>query len=82
MAATEAVETVIGDHYNDQLRDLEFMEGDDIDQFKEFVKLFRDEELEHLKLSTVDNISDMGLHVFKQVVQTGCKAAIQVAKVI
>ncbi|KAL3311809.1 ubiquinone biosynthesis monooxygenase Coq7 [Cichlidogyrus casuarinus] len=47
MACTVAVESVISDHYNDQIREL--ME-EDPEAFKELmdtIKKFRDEELEH-----------------------------------
>lgn len=55
MACTVAVETVIGGHYNDQLRVLEreFPQGteaesDEMKDLKKLVSQFRDEELEHL----------------------------------
>ncbi|KAJ3226435.1 hypothetical protein HK099_004888 [Clydaea vesicula] len=57
MALTEAVETVIGEHYNDQIRELLLIEGvEEIDELREIIKKFRDEELEHLNLA-VDNDS-------------------------
>ena len=56
MACTEAVETVIGQHYNDQLREVLMMEQelkqvlgeDEVETLKRVIKKFRDEELEHL----------------------------------
>jgi ubiquinone biosynthesis monooxygenase Coq7 len=57
MACTEAVETVIGEHYNEQLRTL----GDENlleeeKNLKENIRRFRDEELEHLDIA-VENDS-------------------------
>ncbi|CAG8765270.1 14120_t:CDS:2, partial [Dentiscutata heterogama] len=48
MACTEAVETVIGEHYNDQLRDLLHIENVDVEDLKKIIKEFRDDELHHL----------------------------------
>ncbi|KAJ3519899.1 hypothetical protein NM688_g9236 [Phlebia brevispora] len=50
MACTEAVETVIGEHYDDQLRDLNAMKTDhtSIPLLKKVIEEFRDDELEHL----------------------------------
>lgn len=62
MACTEAVETVIGGHYNQQLRVLannfndipelkepkNFTTSDELIHLKETIKVFRDQELEHL----------------------------------
>ncbi|KAF8633729.1 hypothetical protein AX17_004385 [Amanita inopinata Kibby_2008] len=58
MACTEAVETVIGEHYDDQLKELEKLPADhpSIPLLKSVVKEFRDDELEHLDIA-VDNHS-------------------------
>ncbi|SCU79860.1 LADA_0B03642g1_1 [Lachancea dasiensis] len=59
MACTEAVETVIGGHYNDQLRclnsqyEMQTVQGAEgksleLQSLTSTIKLFRDEELEHL----------------------------------
>ncbi|KAJ3116149.1 hypothetical protein HK098_006676 [Nowakowskiella sp. JEL0407] len=48
MACTEAIETVIGEHYNDQLRELLKIDTPEIDKLKTVIQRFRDEELEHL----------------------------------
>ena len=52
MACTSAVETVIGEHYDDQLRNLMVLEkkypdGGEMSQLTETISQFRDEELEH-----------------------------------
>lgn len=49
MACTVAVETVIGGHYNDQLRVLSNkFNPDELLELKKTIKEFRDDELEHL----------------------------------
>ncbi|GMM28958.1 putative monooxygenase [Martiniozyma asiatica (nom. inval.)] len=59
MACTEAVETVIGSHYNDQLRTLAKFENNEEVQFMcNTIKRFRDEELEHLD-TAVQNDSQL-----------------------
>lgn len=58
MACTEAVETVIGEHYNDQLREMESFPDDhpSVPLLREVIKEFRDDELEHLDIA-VENFS-------------------------
>lgn len=82
MACTVAVETVIVDHYNDQLRTL--MENpEENKELLETIKKFRDEEQEH---------HDCGIHhgaeqapfyqTMTDVIKAGCKGAIAISKVI
>eukprot|EP01100_Stratorugosa_tubuloviscum_P000314 TRINITY_DN1065_c3_g1_i3.p1 TRINITY_DN1065_c3_g1~~TRINITY_DN1065_c3_g1_i3.p1 ORF type:complete len:224 (-),score=97.82 TRINITY_DN1065_c3_g1_i3:146-817(-) len=54
MACTVAVETVIGEHYNSQLRQLNEL-GVDEAQLRQFLCQFRDDELEHLNTSLEHN---------------------------
>ena len=78
MACTEAVETVIGQHYNDQLREL--VKTDDTELTK-IVKEFRDDELEHLNTAVKEDAKEAkGYPVLSFIIQNGCKAAIWVAK--
>ncbi|KAI9187894.1 ubiquinone biosynthesis monooxygenase Coq7 [Blastocladiella emersonii ATCC 22665] len=91
MALTEAVETVIGNHYNDQIRDLlqileepgnENLERrDELVALVETIRKFRDDELEHLDTAVAhDSALAPAYSVLSAVVQGGCKAAIAVAK--
>ena len=94
MACTEAVETEIGAHYNDQLRVLLQMlkEGGDgsslqLDKESELGKLvdtvrqFRDDELEHLDTAVeYDAKGAQGYAVLTNVIRGGCKAAIWLSK--
>lgn len=51
MACTEAVETVISDHYNDQLRMLHEEKYSDFKELRAQIKKNRDDEIEHLEKS-------------------------------
>lgn len=80
MACTVAVETVIVDHYNDQLRDL--MNDPNSDkELLETIKQFRDEEQEHHDCG-IDNGAEQApfYNALTQIIKTGCKVAIEVAK--
>ncbi|KAI8911093.1 ubiquinone biosynthesis protein COQ7 [Gorgonomyces haynaldii] len=80
MACTEAVETVIGEHYNDQLRELQLHEGEDIEHLKKVIKEYRDDELEHLQTAVEHDASNAPMYsLLGAVIRTGCKVAIQVA---
>ncbi|KAA0168530.1 hypothetical protein FNF27_00970 [Cafeteria roenbergensis] len=82
MACTVAVEDVIGGHYNDQIRDL-LARGWDEEELLALLKKNRDEELEHLETATELGAERAPLHApLTQIIKTGCKAAIEVAKVI
>lgn len=80
MACTVAVEEVIGEHYNDQIRTLlEAGKGDD--PLVQTLKKNRDEELEHLQTG-LDNNAKLapGYEILSNVIKAGCKLAIEVAK--
>ncbi|KAJ3297725.1 hypothetical protein HK104_000203 [Borealophlyctis nickersoniae] len=80
MACTEAVETVIGQHYNDQLRELLKINNPEIAKLRDVIKRFRDEELEHLD-TAVDNDAKQATAYAPLValIQQGCKTAIWIA---
>eukprot|EP00842_Homolaphlyctis_polyrhiza_P004036 jgi/Hompol1/4633/HPOL_003772-RA len=81
MACTEAVETVIGNHYNDQIRELlQLEQDDDIKKLTEVLRQFRDDELEHLDTAVEQNAKDApGYSILTNAIHGGCKAAIWVA---
>jgi ubiquinone biosynthesis monooxygenase Coq7 len=60
MMCTEAVENVIGEHYNDQIRDLLLKQ--EYSELREIIKQFRDEELEHLDIA-VKNESEKVIYL-------------------
>ncbi|ODQ65984.1 ubiquinone biosynthesis protein COQ7 [Nadsonia fulvescens var. elongata DSM 6958] len=84
MACTEAVETVIGGHYNAQLRWLveNFpKDTDGMEEIKSMVKQFRDEELEHLDIA-IENDSNQArpYWLLTETIKAGCRGAIFVAE--
>jgi ubiquinone biosynthesis monooxygenase Coq7 len=83
MACTEAVETVIGEHYDDQLKDLELLPSShpSIPLLRDIVKEFRDDELEHLD-TAVEHHSQRapGYALLSAVIGGGCKVAIELCK--
>ncbi|KAI0702331.1 COQ7 protein [Cytidiella melzeri] len=83
MACTEAVETVIGEHYDDQLKVLDKMKTShpSIPLLKEVIKEFRDDELEHLDTAVLHNSQRAPAHaLLSTVVGAGCKVAIELCK--
>ncbi|KAI9139438.1 ubiquinone biosynthesis protein COQ7-domain-containing protein [Paraphysoderma sedebokerense] len=91
MACTEAVETVIGRHYNDQLRELVKLLDDpsnknienrkELEELAETIKKFRDDELEHHDTALEHDAAKAPLYnVLKTVIMGGCKGAIWVAE--
>ncbi|KAJ9085910.1 ubiquinone biosynthesis monooxygenase Coq7 [Entomophthora muscae] len=81
MACTEAVETVIGEHYNDQLRDLAKTNTTEFLELRKTIKAFRDDELEHLETAIEHDSHKAPLYNgLNFVIQAGCKTAIWVAQ--
>ena len=88
MACTEAVETEIGEHYNNQVRELlvwkreaQEMGEDGLDeelgQLLEDIRRIRDEELEHLDHAVGEDAKEaQGYPVLTAVVRGGCRGAI------
>jgi len=83
MACTEAVETVIGEHYDDQLRVMETLPSShpSIPLLKNIVRELRDDELEHLD-TAVENFSQRApMHaLLSTLIGGGCKVAIELCK--
>lgn len=85
MACTVAVETVIVEHYNDQLRSL--MEtGADKETDRELletIQRFRDEEQEHHDTG-IDHGAEQApfYQALTNVIKFGCKTAISISKVV
>ncbi|KAK9383776.1 ubiquinone biosynthesis protein COQ7-domain-containing protein [Kockiozyma suomiensis] len=93
MACTLAVETVIGGHYNNQLRELLEMieleakqaeDGQTSDELRKLAKLisqFRDDELEHLD-TAVENDAEKArpYMLLTETIKGGCRAAVWTAE--
>lgn len=91
MMCTEAVETVIGEHYNDQIRKLHQLqselseeENEEREQLGELIKTikrFRDEELEHLDHAVANDSRKAPMYTaLSGLIQGGCKAAIWISE--
>ncbi|UZJ54257.1 hypothetical protein CBS101457_003577 [Exobasidium rhododendri] len=90
MAATEAVETVIGEHYDDQLKSLSTMTSSSdpsapphpsLPLLEKIIVEFRDDELEHLDTAVEHDAQQAPGHaLLSAVIGYGCKGAIQIAK--
>ncbi|MDC0037616.1 demethoxyubiquinone hydroxylase family protein [Alphaproteobacteria bacterium] len=79
MACTVAVETVIGNHYGEQLSLLE----DDQKELKKTIKKFKADELEHHDIGIAHNAEKTpGYKVLSKVIEIGCKTAIKISKKI
>ena len=80
MACTVAVEEVIGEHYNNQLRVL-IQEGVEEQELLECISKCRDEELEHLDIGLEQDAElAPGYEALSNVIKIGCKVAIFVAE--
>ncbi|KAJ1919142.1 ubiquinone biosynthesis monooxygenase Coq7 [Mycoemilia scoparia] len=77
MTCTEAVETAIGTHYDNQLRDLVKIDHPEMKELLETIALFRDQELEHLD-TAVENGSRSApfYRALSAFIGQGCKTAI------
>jgi len=83
MACTEAVETAIGEHYNDQLKELESFPDDhpSIPLLRQVIEEFRDEELEHLDTAIDHDSQKAPAHaLWTAVIGKGCDLAIEACK--
>ncbi|XP_071445193.1 5-demethoxyubiquinone hydroxylase, mitochondrial isoform X2 [Hetaerina americana] len=82
MACTVAVESVIVEHYNDQLRTLAAEPNPDT-SLMETIKKFRDEEQEHHDTGLDEGAEQAPLYGFiSDVIKVGCKLAISISKVV
>jgi ubiquinone biosynthesis monooxygenase Coq7 len=91
MACTEAVETEIGSHYNDQVREILSWEadaqrrGEELDEeLKEMLSTFRrirDEELEHLDHAVANDAKEAKPYdPLVDVIRLGCRTAIKISE--
>lgn len=91
MACTEAVETEIGNHYNEQIRSiLEMISsweaqgydvGGEIRQLVDTLRRIRDEELEHLDHAVDNDAKKAEPHwLLINVIRAGCRGAIWVSE--
>ena len=76
-ACTEAVETVIEDHYNAQLTEL----GDRDPQLSDTIRQFRDEEVAHRDYAQAHGAADAPAYpLLTAFIKLGCRAAIAISQ--
>ncbi len=77
-ACTEAVETVIEDHYSDQVDELETAGDEEL--ATRFAK-FRDEEAAHRELAEAEGAREaVGYPLLSAAIQAGCRLAIKISE--
>lgn len=82
MACTVAVEKVIVDHYNDQLRQLAATKNPD-PELLEIITKFRDEEQEHHDCGIDHGAQQAPFYeAMTKVIEVGCKTAIKISEKI
>jgi len=81
MACTVAVESVIGQHYNDQIRQLVELNPEKYKELLEYITRFRDEELEHHNTGLEHDAEKAPQYeLLTQAIKLGCYGAIWVAE--
>ncbi|WWC67733.1 uncharacterized protein I206_101645 [Kwoniella pini CBS 10737] len=86
MACTEAVETVIGEHYDDQLKSIQNLINVEnphpsLPLMANILKEFRDDELEHLDTAVEEGAQKAPGHsLLSAIIGVGCKVAIKVCE--
>jgi ubiquinone biosynthesis monooxygenase Coq7 len=91
MACTEAVETEIGEHYNNQVRELLKWERDlemrgelvsnEMKELLSTLRRIRDEELEHLDHAVENNAKEANPYeLLTNVIRGGCRTAIWISE--
>lgn len=82
MACTSSVETVIVEHYNEQLRTL-INSPERNNELMEIITKFRDDEQEHHDTGLTFGAEQAPFYkLLKTTIETGCKCAIEMAKII
>lgn len=83
MACTVAVETVIGDHYNSQIRDLMEDDPEQHGKLLETLKEFRDDEMHHHDIGMENDAEQAPFYnAMTEVIKLGCKGAIWITEKI
>ncbi|MES1923027.1 ubiquinone biosynthesis monooxygenase Coq7, partial [Bonamia ostreae] len=83
MACTEAVETVIAEHYNDQLRTLHTEPYSGYGDLRTQIRKNRDDEIEHLEKSQEEGAKNaVPYELLTGAIKIGCRMAISIAKKI
>ena len=79
MLCTASVEEVIEDHYENQLNKL----GNDEKEFKEKIKKFKGDEVNHKNIAYEEGASNKGLYlIMDKIIKTGSRIAITISEKI
>jgi ubiquinone biosynthesis monooxygenase Coq7 len=82
MACTVAIESVIVDHYNDQLRTL-MSDPEANEELLQVIQKFRDDEQEHHDTGREQGAEEAPFYkAFTESIKFGCRTAIAISKVI
>ena len=80
MACTAAVETVIADHYNNQIRQL-MADPEANGELLAVIKKFRDDEMHHHDLAVANEAEKAPMYqAVSQAIQFGCRGAIWISE--
>lgn len=75
-----AVETVITDHYNDQIRQLMNNPKENA-ELLDVIRKFRDDEMEHHDIAIANQAEEAPFYrAVSQVIKVGCKGAIWISE--
>lgn len=81
MACTVAVESVITDHYNSQLRQLLSMDEEKHRELIQVISKFRDDEMEHHDTGIEHEAEQAPAYaLLSSVIKTGCRAAVFISE--
>lgn len=81
MACTVAVESVIGEHYNSQIRDLMADDPEKHEELLKIIKKFRDDELHHHDTGLEHDAEKAPFYdAMSQVIKLGCRGAIWISE--
>lgn len=81
MACTVAVESVITDHYNSQLRELISLGEEENRELIDVITKFRDDEMEHHDTGLDHDAEQAPFYTaLSSVIKAGCKAAVYISE--
>ncbi|KAH9590750.1 ubiquinone biosynthesis monooxygenase Coq7 [Schistosoma haematobium] len=83
MACTVAVESVISEHYNNQIRELVESDPETYQELLQTLAQFRDEEMEHRDTGLEHDAEQAPFYnIMSQIIKAGCRASIFLAELI
>ncbi|KAH8865153.1 5-demethoxyubiquinone hydroxylase, mitochondrial [Schistosoma japonicum] len=81
MACTVAIESVISEHYNNQIRELMENDSETYQELLQTLQKFRDEEMEHHDTGLEHDAKQAPFYnIMSQLIKAGCRASIFLAE--